>query len=154
MAIQMVRCECCGKTFDYSRGGSYDERRKRFVCPDCGGATGRGTVRVKRPSVGGTIAKIAFGLLFFAVSFSEPESSDPMTYFMVGMVVSLALIAWGVLPWLKVWKEDKRRKEEQEQLRAEKIRLREERETVAKVCPSCGATGTGKICEYCGSRLP
>ena len=22
-----------------------------------------------------------------------------------------------------------------------------------KVCPGCGATGTGKVCEYCGTRL-
>ena len=153
MAAQMVRCECCGKSFDYSKGGSYDERRKRFVCPACGGGTGRAAARVKRPSVGGTIAKVAFGLLFLAVSFNDPETGDRLTYMMVAMVTAFALIAWGILPWLRVWKEDKRRAEEQSQLREEKIRLRVEKETVAKTCPSCGATGTGKTCEYCGSPL-
>lgn len=108
----------------------------------------------RRPSIGGTIAKIVFGVMFIALSFSEPQRSDPVTYVVTSLAIGFGLIAWGLLPWLRFRKEEKRlaaEKEEQARLRYEQ---RAEKDNAVKLCPACGATSRGKVCEYCGSKLP
>ena len=111
----------------------------------------------KKPSVGWMIAKIALGVMFIGVSFGDPGESDGAAYLVVGLALGLALIAWGLIPWLRFRKEEKRREEEKDRQRAEEVRRREEereaRENRVYVCPGCGATGKGKVCEYCGTKL-
>ena len=111
----------------------------------------------KRPSVGGAIAKIAFGVMFIGVSFGDPGEADRASFLVVSLALGLAMIAWGLLPWLRIWKEEKRLRLEEERRRAEAERLRAEqkaeRENAVRVCPNCGATSRGRICEYCGSPL-
>ena len=113
---------------------------------------------VKRPGIGGTIAKIAFGVIVLGVSGSDPGESDPVAFLTMCLAIGLALIAWGVLPWLAWHREKKARRQETERKRAEAARLREEKKTAEenklRVCPNCGATGRGLSCEYCGSVLP
>lgn len=121
--------------------------------------TGRQTAPApKRPRIGGTVAKIAFGVIFVIISFGDAGSSDPGTFLAVGLTIGLALIAWGLLPWLRVWKEEKRQRLEAERRREETVRIRAERkaekENVPRICPNCGAPGRGLSCEYCGSVLP
>ena len=116
------------------------------------------TKTVKRPSIGGTIAKAAFGVIFMSVSGSDPGESDPIGFVVMCLTIGLALIAWALLPWLAFRREEKRRAAQEEERRREERQRRAEekaeRENAIKTCPNCGATGRGKVCEYCGSRLP
>lgn len=110
-----------------------------------------------KPGIGATIAKIAFGVMFLGVSFSDPGETDRTAFLVVGLAIGLALIAWGILPWLRAAKEEKQLRLETER-RREEARLRAERkaekENEVRICPNCGATSRGKVCEYCGSKLP
>ena len=111
----------------------------------------------RRPSIGGTVAKIAFGLLFIIVSFDDESGSDPVTFLAFGLVIGLAMIAWALLPWLACRREEKRLAAQEEERRKELARRRAEekaeRENAVKICSNCGATSRGKVCEYCGSKL-
>ena len=113
---------------------------------------------IRRPSIGGTVAKIAVGVIFMAVSGSDPGESNPTAYIIVCLTIGLALIAWGLLPWLRFRKEEKRRLLEEERQREEAARLRAEqkaeKDNRVRICPNCGASGRGLTCEYCGSVLP
>ena len=113
---------------------------------------------VKRPGIGGTIAKIAFGVIVLGVSGADHGGSDPVAYITMCLAIGLALIAWGLLPWLAWHREEKARRQETERKRAEAARFRAEKkaaeEDQLRVCPNCGATGRGLSCEYCGSVLP
>ena len=112
----------------------------------------------RRPSIGGTVAKLAVGVIFMAISGSDPGQSDPTVFVIMCLAIGLALIAWGLLPWLHFRKEEKRLTAEKEERRREEARIRAEekaeRENAPKVCPNCGAPGRGLTCEYCGSVLP
>ena len=103
-------------------------------------------------SIGGTIAKIAFGAIFFAVgALPDPELSSGGHA--MGIIIGLALIAWGVLPYILAWREMK--EDERDFQKAEELR-RAEQERLAhapKKCPNCGATTHGAACEYCGAPL-
>ena len=103
-------------------------------------------------SIGGTIAKIAFGALFLAVGIL-PDSDMEAGGHAAGIIIGLALIAWGVVPYIIAWREYK--EDERDRLAAE-ARRRAEEERIANAphkCPSCGATAHGNECEYCGAPL-
>ena len=112
----------------------------------------------RKPSIGWTIAKIAFGVMFIGVCFGDSGDSDPIAFLAVGLSFGLAMIAWGLIPWIRIWKEEKRLRLQEERQREEAALLRAEqkaeKENAVKVCPNCGATGRGRVCEYCGSKLP
>jgi hypothetical protein len=151
MANRTVSCGVCGKAFDFEHGGHYDEKKRRFICPACG--RDGGARRIKRPTVGGTVAKVAFGALFLAISIDKPDDGDWLSYFLVSMVVGLSLIAWGLLPWLRLRKEEKKQRAMMDQLQQDQIRQRQEKLAQPKLCPACGATSSGLVCEYCGTKL-
>ena len=151
MAVEMARCEVCGKAFDMNKGGGLDENGNRLVCRSCLALSGR--EQLKRPSTGGTIAKIVFGLLFLSVSFEEPESGDWLSYFIICLVLCLALLAWAVLPWLRYRRGKMRRSATLDRMQLDRQRQREAAENEPKLCPACGATSRGRVCEYCGSKL-
>ena len=113
---------------------------------------------IRRPSLGGTIAKIVFGLIFTGTIFGDPGESDPVLYVVMGLSIGFGLIAWALLPWLSFRRQEKRLAAQEEERRKEQARLRAkekaERENVVKICPACGATSRGKVCEYCGTKLP
>lgn len=104
-----------------------------------------GNPQQKKPSTGATIAKLAFGALFLATSFTSDGLSAGA--FWVGIVFALALVAWAVIPLLQYKKAQK----EAAQAGARQIR---EKLLEPRQCLNCGATTRGEVCEYCGSRLP
>lgn len=156
MAKHMVTCLSCGKRFDANRGGYYLKSRQRYLCPKCGKEHNREVKEERadvreaqtgmRQSMGAMIAKIAVGALFFFVAFTMDSAGSVI----VGLVIGLALIAWGLLPWLLPRLQAKKDAEaEAAAARAEAERLANE----PKICPACGAHTKGEKCEYCGSPL-
>lgn len=145
----MVTCRECGRRFDANYGGYYNKTNQRYTCKRCGDklkkayrkenkaqqAAAREERTGMKQSIGAMIAKIAAGVLFIVTGFSSPDGGWTFGYFLTALVIGAALIAWGLLPYLKVTKAKTA-----------------EKETV-KVCEACGATGTGTICEYCGKKL-
>ena len=106
-----------------------------------------------RQSQGAMIAKIAVGALFVisgvTTNWAESaDTSDPVGTMLFSIIVGLALIAWGVLPWLKA-----KKKREAAAQKAEAERQAEEfrRLNEPKLCPACGAATKGIRCEYCGT---
>ena len=146
----IVVCQNCGRQFDASRGGYYNSSTRRYTCKSCGkklkadareGATGM------RQSTGAMIAKTAVGVLFLIAAFSTGTAGATLT----GIVVGLALIVWGLLPWYKVKKAaaDEAKRAATEAAAAEAARLAE-----PWTCPACGAKTKGDVCEYCGEPKP
>ena len=113
---------------------------------------------IRRPSIGGTVAKLIFGVIFVGSIFGDPGESDPVFFVVMGLAFGLGLIAWALLPWIAVRRQEKRLAAQEEERRREQARRRAEvkaeRENAVKTCPACGAPSRGSVCEYCGSRLP
>jgi hypothetical protein len=144
MAKRMVTCDRCHRRFDVNRGGRFDSLTGRGVCPACMA----GRVRV----TGGTIAKIAFGL-FIIIACGAPDESWEFSTFLLGLVLGGALIAWGLLPYLRsraALRQMEADAAAEEQARRERMEIVR---NVPRVCSACGATTRGTICEYCGTRL-
>ena len=99
-----------------------------------------------KQSKGAMIAKIAFGVIFILAGFSSPESGWSIGYFLTALVIGGALIAWGIMPYLKA-----RRIEKEAAEQAELYRRKPEEQPV--ICPHCGAKTKGNVCEYCGSPI-
>lgn len=149
MAKHMVTCVQCGRQFDANRGGYYNRSSRRYTCKSCGRkmqADRNERATGMRQSRGAMIAKIAIGTLFIIAGFSSPEGGWSFGYFLTALVIGGALIAWGLVPYLRAKKEASAEAE----TRAE---ARRAAENEPKKCPSCGAITKGKYCEYCGSKL-
>ena len=106
-------------------------------------------------SIGAMIAKIAAGLFCIAAMFQE--SVTEVGTVVAGCVIGLALIAWGVVPFVKEKLDEKkeaaRKAEQAEKRRLEAEAQRKEESEKPKYCKRCGASTKGKVCEYCGSPL-
>ena len=153
MRKHIVTCQLCGRQFDANKGGYYDAASRRYTCKSCGKAHNK-AVRSReadqreaatgmRQTQGAMIAKIAVGVICIVSAFGTGTSGATL----VGIVVGLALIAWGLLPW---WKVKKAEKAAAAAAAAEARAKIEEK----KICPACGALSSGEICEYCGTPLP
>ncbi len=109
-----------------------------------------------RQSGGAMVAKIAFGVLFLISAVTTDWKNDPDTALnplgpmLISVVLGIALILWGLIPWLtaKKKREAAEKRAEAERQAAEYRRLNE-----PKLCPACGATTKGVTCEYCGTPL-
>jgi len=157
MSKHMVVCMNCGRRFDASRGGYYFKTSRRYMCPKCGKEHNREVKEAQadereartgmRQSTGAMIAKIAVGLLFVVSSFATDSVGATLT----GIVIGLALVAWGMLPWWKIKKAelDAKKAEAADAAVAEAARLAE-----PWTCPACGADTKGDACEYCGRPRP
>ena len=164
----IVTCVQCGKRFDANFGGYYNSSSRRYTCKSCGKvlnkaykkqnaeqkaasreqkATEREAKTGMRQSVGAMIAKIAIGVLFVFAGFSSPEGGWTFGYFLTSLVVGAALISWGVIPYLNA------QKSKNDNSSVEKEIVKEQVKEV-KLCASCGASGTGAYCEYCGRKYP
>lgn len=158
-SAHIATCQACGKQFDTFRGGYYNSDTKQYTCRKCGRTANRSLRGMRigmKQSVVGMVLKLLFGVMFFIVSIDPGEGTAwDMSYFLTCLVLGVLMLAWGVIPWLKARREADELIEKDEQVRnmisAEKRRAA--REYPPKVCPGCGATGTGKVCEYCGTKL-
>ena len=105
-----------------------------------------------RQSMGAMIAKIAVGALFLisGITTDWQENGGGTGSMLISLLFGIALIAWGVVPWLtaKKKRETAAANAEAARLAAEQRRLNEPR-----ICPACGATTKGTCCEYCGTPL-
>ena len=157
MGKHIVVCQYCGKQFDANKGGYYNSTSRRYTCKSCGSkakkeqkeyeADKREAKTGMRQSMGAMIAKIAVGVVFFFIGFTMDSFGSAI----IGIVIGLALIAWGLLPWLMPRLKAKKDAE------AEAAKLAAEAERIAnapKICPACGAHTKGQKCEYCGAPLP
>ena len=141
MQAHIVSCYECGKRFDTNNGAYYIKEKRRYMCPNCGmrmeGQPGiirhdpvveevkLDTVEkrakadgIKKPTTGGTIAKIAIGLIFIAVPYTKTETgkAQELSVIVMGLIIGLALIAWALIPYLKYrsWlKKDEQRREDE-----------------------------------------
>lgn len=138
-------CVQCGRQFDVNNGGYYNKNSRRYTCPSCyrkiKGDYNEAHTGM-RQSQGAMIAKIAGGVLFLIIAPTMEKVSEVLT----SIVIGAALMAWALIPYISA----KRAKQAELQTRAD---LRAEQAREPKTCPNCGATSTGKFCEYCGSKL-
>lgn len=144
----IVVCQNCGRQFDASKGGYYNNQTRRYTCKKCGKQI-TGDAREKatgmRQSMGGMIAKLAIGVIFLLVALTNGELDAGGR--IVGIVIGAALIAWGLVPYLKAKKENEAAAAQAAASRqaAEFARL-----NTPWTCPACGAKTKGDACEYCG----
>ncbi len=152
----IVTCRACGNQFDTFRGGYDNGTTGLYTCRSCGRRgerTARGIRIGMRQTVVGMVLKLLFGALFLAVSCDTSGDWD-WAYFFVCIIFGGALILWAVLPWVKAKQEQAALQAQDSENRANQTREKKaSREYPPRVCPGCGATGTGKVCEYCGTRL-
>lgn len=162
MAKHMVICMSCGKRFDASRGGYYFKSQRRYMCPKCGKTHNREVKEEQadereartgmRQTTGAMIAKFAVGALFICVGLFGGDMEFGAR--MVGLILGLALIAWGALPIIKT---KKAYAEAEQRRQAEIARQAAEAEALRNMpwtCPACGAKTKGDACEYCGEPKP
>lgn len=162
----MVICVDCGRRFDAeAEGAKYIASSRRYQCMDCAKKeeaamkqrrienAGRADLSgVKKQKSGAMIVKIAVGVLFICVGLFEGDMEFGAR--IVGVVLGLAMIAWGIWPFLQKKKAIDEAKQRQQ---AEIERLAaEEAAELAKpwTCPACGAKTNGAACEYCGTAKP
>ena len=143
----LVICLDCGRQFDANRGGYYIQSKNRYLCKSCGTSRKKAEKHQNRKngqSAGAMIAKIVIGGLFVTAGFCSPEGGWTIGYFLTALLIGGGLIAWGLYP---SWKKYRAMKtiEEQQQVAAEMEYNK------VKHCCNCGATGTGNVCEYCGT---
>ncbi len=151
MAKHMVTCVHCGRRFDANMGAYYNSATRRYSCKACGKKVNQAYKRSQRTaaadqrevrtgmrqSLGAMIAKIAFGAIFIISCIGSEIQT-----FLVGLVLGGALIAWGLVPYLRARQQKQEAQAEQEAIRS-----------APKQCKNCGAFTSGNYCEYCGSPL-
>jgi len=108
-----------------------------------------------RQSNGAMIAKLAFGFLFFVSGLttdwkSQPGVENPVFSMVFSVILGLALIAWGLIPYLNA---RKLRAEAAAKKEAALRAAEEQRMNTLKICPACGARTKGDRCEYCDTPL-
>ena len=105
-------------------------------------------------SVGAMIAKIAFGLISIGAMFNGDQEKGTI---IVGCVIGLALIAWGIVPIFTAKRDEKKAAElaaKRERAVRERIEAQKKAEAERpRYCSRCGAATKGSFCEYCGSAL-
>ncbi len=109
-----------------------------------------------RQSTGAMVAKIAVGALFVVSGLTtdwakEATTSDPLGTAVISIVIGLALIAWGLLPYLSA---KKKRAQAAAEAAAEKAAAEQRTLNAPWVCSACGASTKGLVCEYCGTPKP
>ena len=109
---------------------------------------GKGAAIWKRfwQSSGVMLFKLAFALLCLVAGGDLIFSDGEVAGGIVGIILGLAMAAWASMGYVLP------RAARNREAAARKQALRE-RVNQPKICPGCGATSRGEICEYCGTKL-
>lgn len=121
MRKHIVTCVYCGRQFNKNEGGYYLPKSRRYVCKRCedkqkaeqaernkarkaaereAEADERERVTGMRQTKAAMLAKIAAGILFLGGSGSLIAQGE-ISSFVCGLAISAALVAWGLVPYLK-----------------------------------------------------
>ena len=121
MRKHIVTCVYCGRQFDKSEGGYYLPKSRRYVCKRCedkqkaeqaernkarkaaereAEADERERVTGMRQSKTAMLVKIVVGVLFLFAAVSLAVQGN-ISSFVCGLVIGGALVAWGLVPYLK-----------------------------------------------------
>lgn len=180
MAKHMVICEQCGRRFDANTGSYYNSASRRYTCKSCAtkiqnqqraiqrqenaarrkaAADEREKRTGMRQSKGAMIAKLVFGVLFFISGIRQGNAT--------GIIIGMALLAWGLVPYLKSRKlinplsnvSDAVGRIKQAAQRGSKpdgsptMNINRGSSNDEKwTCRWCGAVTSGDVCEYCNRK--
>lgn len=128
MKKHIVTCVKCGRQFDANKGGAYYPESRRYVCKHCvdkqkdiqkeqakarkaaereaeadereAEADERERVTGMRQSKTAMLVKIVVGVLFLFAAVSLAVQGN-ISSFVCGLVIGGALVAWGLVPYLK-----------------------------------------------------
>lgn len=121
MKKHIVTCVKCGRQFDANEGGAYYPESRRYVCKRCvdkqkseqsdrekarkaeerkAEADERERVTGMRQSKAAMLVKIVVGVLFLFSAVSLAVQNN-IPAFLCGLVIGGALVAWGLVPYLK-----------------------------------------------------
>ena len=116
MKKHIVTCVKCGRQFDANEGGAYYPESRRYVCKRCvdkqkseqsdrekarkAEADERERVSGMRQSKAAMLVKIVVGVLFLFAAVSLAVQGN-ISSFVCGLVIGGALVAWGLVPYLK-----------------------------------------------------
>ena len=126
MKKHIVTCVKCGRQFDANEGGAYYPESRRYVCKRCvdkqkseqaernkarkaeerkaeerkAEADERERVTGMRQSKAAMLVKIVVGVLFLFAAVSLAVQGN-ISSFVCGLVIGGALVAWGLMPYLK-----------------------------------------------------
>lgn len=121
MKKHIVTCVKCGRRFDANEGGAYYPESRRYVCKRCvdkqkdiqkeqakarkaaereAEADERERVTGMRQSKAAMLVKIVVGVLFLFSAVSLAVQNN-IPAFLCGLVIGGALVAWGLVPYLK-----------------------------------------------------
>jgi len=94
------------------------------------------------PGTADMLFKVCLGVIIAALCVEGEDLVEAL----VLLILGLALIAWGVLPYIRMKKLEKRIEDLTPAAAQAAI-------SAVRICPHCGATSRGNYCEYCGSAL-
>lgn len=164
-----VICAGCGRNvnasetpvyYDAASGCSYCENCKDKVgtAPARSGAKFQPQPQVqpqyrqpKKRRIVGSVLRIGFAILFIACGIdSIGEDSSLVLIFLLG---AAALLLWQFWPNVRQAKDAKYRRELAAKQQEEARLAREAAAARKRVCPHCGASSAGTVCEYCGMAM-
>jgi len=141
-SARWVVCAGCGRQVNAAQTPVYyDFESGKNLCQDCYQGSGRRTGKRRRWA---SALRIIFGVVFVMVFFDQ-IGTDATTAF-TGLAFGAALLIWQFWPWIKKARNRSRRQ-------AEVKKAAEAEAEKVKVCPHCGAPGSGSTCTYCGMPL-
>lgn len=124
MKKHIVKCVKCGRQFDANEGGVYYPESHRYACKNCvdkqkakqaeeararksaereAKADEREEKTGMRQTRAAMLAKILVGVLFLVCSIPFISQGNTPA-FVCGLAVAAALVAWGLVPYLKTKK--------------------------------------------------
>lgn len=124
MSKHIVTCVKCGRQFDANEGGVYYPESHRYACKNCvdkqkekqaeeararkaaareAEADEREEKTGMRQTRAAMLAKIIVGVLFLVCSVPLASQGN-IPAFLCGLAVAAALVAWGLVPYLKAKK--------------------------------------------------
>ena len=103
----------------------------------------------KRRTVG-SVLRIGFAILFIACALQDLRDFSTNAFFLIGAAV---LLLWQFWPNIRQAKAAKAQRALAEQQREDARQAKAAEAARKRVCPHCGASSPGVVCEYCGMSL-